>query len=66
MEEPLTPHPRDTHERLRRIKFPISDAFEMTKCQLTQALGWTVCKQPQARIDESAPAEVSVLALDKY
>ena len=23
---PLTPHPRDTHERLRRIKFPISNA----------------------------------------
>jgi len=31
--------PQDTHERLRRIKFPISDAFGMMKCRLTQALG---------------------------
>ena len=38
----------------------------MIKCQLTQALGWTVCQQPQACFDEPVPDKVPVPAVDKY
>ncbi len=40
----LTPHPRDTHERLRRIKFPISNAPLKASCRRrTSAVSPFIC-----------------------